>query len=409
MTDPRHFLGGTGSGLGTYILKMLEDDFSDVYRFTTAVFPSQDDDVITSPYNSVLAINELREHADCVLPIENQSLIDLVKRMTIHPSEGRGKKVHGTTGTYPRGRLMQPKNGTALSDNPSMALQGKGHRAARAVKKRIHGRDQGRSAEMQKTAMLKKKAPSMSKDTPFAGMNRIAAHLLTHLTSGMRFEGSLNVDLNEITTNLVPYPKLHFLCSSLAPLYSLNDVAMPVTRVDQMFSDAFHRNFQLLKVDPQHSTYLACGLLVRGGVQISDMNRNIERVKRGLNLKMIYWNEEGFKIGLCKEPSLNLPHSLLCLANNCCINTTFENVLKRFHKLYSRKAHVHHYTEFMDLETMTAAAEGTASLADEYRMLDSAEPPEYGDARGESMATRLTPDDFALQAHEGWECRPNMW
>jgi len=37
----------------------------------------------------------------------------------------------------------------------------------------------------------------------------------------MRFEGALNVDLNEITMNLVPYPKLHFLLSSIAPLYSL--------------------------------------------------------------------------------------------------------------------------------------------------------------------------------------------
>ena len=31
----------------------------------------------------------------------------------------------------------------------------------------------------------------------------------------MRFEGILNVDLNEITMNLVPYPDLHFLISSL--------------------------------------------------------------------------------------------------------------------------------------------------------------------------------------------------
>ena len=43
--------GGTGSGLGTYILSLLEDDYPHCYRFTTAIFPSQDDDVITSPYN----------------------------------------------------------------------------------------------------------------------------------------------------------------------------------------------------------------------------------------------------------------------------------------------------------------------------------------------------------------------
>ena len=41
-------------------------------RFVTAVYPSADDDVITSPYNSVLAMHQLTEHADCVLPIENQ-------------------------------------------------------------------------------------------------------------------------------------------------------------------------------------------------------------------------------------------------------------------------------------------------------------------------------------------------
>jgi len=28
--------------------------------------------VVTSPYNSVLALKQLSEHADCVLPIENQ-------------------------------------------------------------------------------------------------------------------------------------------------------------------------------------------------------------------------------------------------------------------------------------------------------------------------------------------------
>ena len=39
----------------------------------------------------------------------------------------------------------------------------------------------------------------------------------------MRFEGSLNVDMNEITMNLVPFPKLKFLVSSLSPLNTLID------------------------------------------------------------------------------------------------------------------------------------------------------------------------------------------
>ena len=44
-------LSGTGSGVGTKVLELLQDEYPEVYRFATAVFPSADDDVITSPYN----------------------------------------------------------------------------------------------------------------------------------------------------------------------------------------------------------------------------------------------------------------------------------------------------------------------------------------------------------------------
>lgn len=37
----------------------------------------------------------------------------------------------------------------------------------------------------------------------------------------MRFEGDLNVDLNEITMNLVPFPRMHFLLSALSPIYNI--------------------------------------------------------------------------------------------------------------------------------------------------------------------------------------------
>ena len=48
--------------------------------------------------------------------------------------------------------------------------------------------------------------------------------------SSARFEGSLNVDLNEITMNLVPFPKLHYLVASQTPLYALADIKVPPRR-----------------------------------------------------------------------------------------------------------------------------------------------------------------------------------
>lgn len=49
------------------------------------------------------------------------------------------------------------------------------------------------------------------------------------------------------------------------------------SRLDQMFSDAFGKDHQLIRADPKHSLYLACALMVRGNVQVSDVRRNIER------------------------------------------------------------------------------------------------------------------------------------
>lgn len=43
---------------------------------------------------------------------------------------------------------------------------------------------------------------------PFDSMNGIAAMMLLNMTSSVRFEGSLNVDLNDITMNLVPFPQV---------------------------------------------------------------------------------------------------------------------------------------------------------------------------------------------------------
>ena len=68
-----HSLGSaTGGGLGTYILEKLAKDSSQKFRLSCCVFPDlpslpSTKDVVA--YNTILALNKLAEHADCVLPI----------------------------------------------------------------------------------------------------------------------------------------------------------------------------------------------------------------------------------------------------------------------------------------------------------------------------------------------------
>lgn len=54
-------------------------------------------------------------------------------------------------------------------------------------------------------------ANSKKRERNFEKENSIVANVVNNLTCSMRFEGDLNVDLNEITMNMVPFPKMHFL------------------------------------------------------------------------------------------------------------------------------------------------------------------------------------------------------
>lgn len=44
------------------------------------MFPSSTDDVVVSPYNCAFALGKLIEHADCVFPFDNTSLIRITEK-----------------------------------------------------------------------------------------------------------------------------------------------------------------------------------------------------------------------------------------------------------------------------------------------------------------------------------------
>jgi len=76
--------GGTGSGMGSYVLEKLADRFPKKLVQTYSVFPNQEDkgdkamgyvsDVVVQPYNSILTLKRLTQSADCVVVLDNTAL-----------------------------------------------------------------------------------------------------------------------------------------------------------------------------------------------------------------------------------------------------------------------------------------------------------------------------------------------
>ena len=65
--------GGTGSGLGSFLLERLNDRFPKKLIQTYSVFP-ESSDVVVQPYNSILAMKRLVNNADSVVVLDNSAL-----------------------------------------------------------------------------------------------------------------------------------------------------------------------------------------------------------------------------------------------------------------------------------------------------------------------------------------------
>ena len=52
----------------------------------------------------------------------------------------------------------------------------------------------------------------------YENLNRLITKTISSMTASLRFSGQLSVDIDDFQTNLVPFPRLHFMITSMAPI-----------------------------------------------------------------------------------------------------------------------------------------------------------------------------------------------
>ncbi|CAK8682727.1 tubulin gamma-1 chain [Clavelina lepadiformis] len=104
--------GGTGSGLGSYMLERLNDRYPKKLIQTYSVFPNQDEvsDVVVQPYNTMLTLKRLTLHADATVVLDNTALNNIAtERLHIqNPSFSQINKMVSTIMSASTATLRYP-------------------------------------------------------------------------------------------------------------------------------------------------------------------------------------------------------------------------------------------------------------------------------------------------------------
>jgi len=215
--------------------------------------------------------------------------------------------------------------------------------------------------------------------------------VISSLTASLRFDGALNVDVNEFQTNLVPYPRIHFMLSSYAPVISAEKAHHEQLSVGEITNSAFEPSSMMAKCDPRHGKYMACCLMYRGDVVPKDVNAAVGIIKTKRTIQFVDWCPTGFKCGINYQAPTVVPggdlakvqRAVCMISNSTSVVEVFSRIDHKFDLMYAKRAFVHWYVgEGMEEGEFSEAREDLAALEKDYEEV-GAEAADGEDDEGE--------------------------
>ena len=181
----------------------------------------------------------------------------------------------------------------------------------------------------------------------YTNLNRLIAQVISSLTASLRFDGALNVDVTEFQTNLVPYPRIHFMLSSYAPVISAEKAYHEQLSVAEITNSAFEPAAMMAKCDPRHGKYMACCLMYRGDVVPKDVNAAVATIKTKRTIQFVDWCPTGFKCGINYQPPTVVPggdlakvqRAVCMISNSTAIAEVFSRLDHKFDLMCAPTVH----------------------------------------------------------------------
>jgi len=214
-------------------------------------------------------------------------------------------------------------------------------------------------------------------DNPtYTSVNRLIAQVVSNTTASLRFDGTLNVNMQDIHTNLVPFPKFNFLLVSYAPIISAEKAYHEQLSVAEITNSAFEPAMFMAKCDPSQGIYMAVNLMYRGDVVPKDVNAAVATIETKQTIQFVDWSPEASKVGINYQPPTVVPggdlakvmRALCMLSNSTAITDVFAETKRKFDLMYAKRAYVHWYVgEGMDEGKFSEAQHDLAMLQQNYQ------------------------------------------
>lgn len=327
--------GGTGSGMGSYLLEALNDRYPKKLVQTYSVFPNQSEssDVVVQPYNSILTLKRLTLNADAVVVLDNTAINRIAT-----------ERLHIQTPTFSQTNSLVS---TVMSAS---------------------------------TATLR--YPGYMNNDLVGLLSSLIPVPQCHFLMAGYTPLTLDSPSDTITTS-----------STNAAAITGPGIVRKTTVLDVMRRLLQPKNLMVSPhariKDHDDSKYISILNIIQGDVDPSQLQQSLIRIRERRLASFIEWGPASIQVAMSRSsPYVKSAHRVsgLMLANHTSIRHLFNRTLAQFDKLFKKKAFVDNYKDYktfhtampngsleINLEEFVDAREVVENMSKEYEACEKAD------------------------------------